>query len=138
MGGLDFGKMLPRPFLEDNLIEDDKEGDILILDPEKLGKRLPDINFDKMRGREELNPIKEVDEELILEPVLDLVRKRQPFFANFDKYTGREEKKTLDDDEYYLPQDPNSDPIPNDPSRPRPIVHSFGFGGERFLDEKLN
>jgi hypothetical protein len=56
--------------------EDDLEGDVLILDPEKLGKRLPDVNFDKMRGREDLNVIKEVDEELILEPLLDLVRKK--------------------------------------------------------------
>jgi hypothetical protein len=57
-------------------LEEDIEGDVLILDPEKLGKRLPNVIFDKMRGREELNPIKEVDEEMILEPVLDLVRNR--------------------------------------------------------------
>jgi hypothetical protein len=29
------------------------EGDVLILDPSKPGKRLPDINFDKQKGREE-------------------------------------------------------------------------------------
>jgi hypothetical protein len=46
------------------------------LDPEKLGKRLPDIKFDKMRGRDDLEIVKEVDEELILEPLLDLVKKK--------------------------------------------------------------
>lgn len=77
MGGLDFDKMMPRPFLDDHTpLEEDVEGDVLILDPAKLGKRLPNVIFDKMRGREELNPIKEVDEEMIIEPVLDLVRNR--------------------------------------------------------------
>ena len=75
-GGLDFDKMMPRPFLVEDVIDQELEGDILILDPDKLGKRLPDINFDKMRGREDLNVIKEVDEELILEPLFDLVKKK--------------------------------------------------------------
>ncbi len=69
---------------------------------------------------------------MILEPLLDLVRKKQPFFADFAKQLGREEKKTLDDDEYYIPIDPNSEPVPNDPGKPREIVYSFGHGPERF------
>ena len=28
--------------------------------------------------------------------------------------------------------------IPNDPSLPKPIVHSFGHGQDRFQDDKLN
>ena len=32
---------------------DEQEGDVLILDPEKLKKRLPDIKFEKQVGREE-------------------------------------------------------------------------------------
>jgi hypothetical protein len=31
-----------------------------------------------------------------------------------------------------MPQNLDSDPIPNDPSRPRPVVHSFGLGADRF------
>jgi hypothetical protein len=38
--------MLPR-FPEDFHIEDDVEGDVLILDPAKLGKHLPTIDFSK-------------------------------------------------------------------------------------------
>lgn len=130
---------MPRPFLQEDVVEEELEGDILILDPEKLGKRLPDIKFDKMRGRDDLEIVKEVDEELILEPLLDLVKKKQPFFANFDKQTGREERKCLDDDEYYMPGGNEDQPaIPNDPSLPKPIVHSFGHGQDRFQDDKLN
>lgn len=85
-----------------------------------------------MRGREELNPIKEVDEEMILEPVLDLVRNRQPFFAVFDKQLGRKETKEPDQDEFQIPVDPKSDPYPYEPRRPKPIVHDFSWGGDRF------
>lgn len=34
----------------------------------KLGKRLPNIKFEKMLGREDLEPIEEEKEELILDP----------------------------------------------------------------------
>jgi len=57
--------------------DEDLEGDVLILDPEKLGKRLPNLKFEKMLGRSDLNPIKEDDqEELILEPLIDLIKKK--------------------------------------------------------------
>lgn len=137
-GVLDFEKMMPRPFLDDRPegLDDDLEGDVLILDPEKLGKRLPDIKFDKMRGREELKPISE-EEELILEPLFDLVRKKTVNVIGFDKQLGRPENRHIDDDEIYAPLDVNDDPIPYDPSVPRPIVHSFGHGGDRFVDEAL-
>jgi hypothetical protein len=51
-GVIDFDKMNTRPFMDETKKPDlDTDGDVLILDPEKLGKRLPDINFDKMLGR---------------------------------------------------------------------------------------
>jgi hypothetical protein len=48
----------------------------LILDPAKLGKRLPQIDFKKMIGREDLQKIDEEKEELILEPDIDAIKKR--------------------------------------------------------------
>jgi len=46
--------------------DDDLEGDVLILDPEKLGKRIPTVLFDKQLGRDTgLDTIIEED-ELIL------------------------------------------------------------------------
>lgn len=67
------------------------EGDILILDPEKLGKRLPQIDFKKMIGRDDLYKIDEEAEELILAPDIDLIKKRIPIFVDMAKDRGREE-----------------------------------------------
>ena len=39
---------------------------------------------------------------MILEPNIDVIRKRKVNFVDFDKQIGREEKKHLDDDEYYV------------------------------------
>lgn len=114
----------------------DKEGDVLILDPEKLGKRLPDINFDKMLGRPEPYPIRDendIGEELILEVNLDAVRKKVPNAPDFSKYTGREEAKRLDDDEVYV-VNLDDDPIPNDPGQPRVKAYDFGMAKDRFKD----
>jgi hypothetical protein len=61
-----FDKMQER-FQAVKNYDDDLEGDVLILDPEKLGKRLPGVQFDKMLGRNELAPVNEED-ELILDP----------------------------------------------------------------------
>ena len=72
-----------------------------------------------MLGRQDLEPIQEEKEELILEPRIEAIRTKVPFFADFSKQLGREEQKHLDDDEHYLPPDLSTEPIPNDPSRPR-------------------
>ena len=52
--------------------EDDQEGDVLVLDPEKLQKHLPDIKFEKQLGRQETRDVDEQDEQegdvLVLEP----------------------------------------------------------------------
>ena len=135
VGGTDFDKMLPR--FTDDLLDDtaDREGDVLILDPHKLGKHLPEINFDKQLGRP-LAPIQEEDdyrEELVLNPTDDLIKKRLVNFVDFSKQTGREEKKVdLDDDEYYIRPADDGPAVPYDPSQPREIAHDFGKGSERF------
>lgn len=48
---------------------DDKEGDMLDLDPQKLQKRMPDINFDKQLGREDPPNIE--DDEVYVNDLLD-------------------------------------------------------------------
>ena len=76
---------------------DDREGDVLDLEPVKPGKRLAEINFEKQVGRQE--PI------------------------------------DLDEDEVFV-RDLPQDPIPKDPSQPKPIAHDFGRGPDRFNHEK--
>jgi hypothetical protein len=44
---IDFNKMQARDYPSKDLMEDDMEGDVLILNPEKFGKHLPDIKFEK-------------------------------------------------------------------------------------------
>ena len=44
---IDFSKQVGREELREIDEMDEIEGDILILDPEKLKKRLPDIKFEK-------------------------------------------------------------------------------------------
>lgn len=50
---VEFSKQVGRD--ESNELDDmdELEGDILILDPDKLKKRLPNINFERQLGREE-------------------------------------------------------------------------------------
>lgn len=112
----------PSEYLKEDI---DQEGDVLILDPEKLGKRLPNIQFEKMLGRPEPKGPSETEDELILDVNIDAIRPRIPGAPDFDKYTGREEKKTLDDDDVFIVNLDN-DPIPNDPSLPKVVAHNFG------------
>ena len=86
---VDFERQTGR--LDEKMDDDmeDQEGDVLILDPEKLKKRLPDIKFEKYAGR----PEKIIDEEDDLEgDVLDLEPARpgkKLAEINFDKMVGR-------------------------------------------------
>ena len=71
---IDFDKQVGRDDRDREVDDlDDQEGDVLILDPEKLKKRLPDIKFEKQLGRPE-TIIDEQDE--IEGDVLDLEPKR--------------------------------------------------------------
>jgi len=57
----------------------DIDGDVLILEPQKPGKRLPNFKFDKYTGREEEKVMTEDinnQEQLLTEPNVDFVRKR--------------------------------------------------------------
>jgi len=80
-----------RQDFDDDRLELEQEGDILILDPAKLGKRLPQIDFKKMIGREELQKIDEEKEELILEPDINVIKTRKPMYVDMAKAHGREE-----------------------------------------------
>eukprot|EP00352_Strombidinopsis_acuminata_P007949 CAMPEP_0176351998 /NCGR_PEP_ID=MMETSP0126-20121128/10672_1 /TAXON_ID=141414 ORGANISM="Strombidinopsis acuminatum, Strain SPMC142" /NCGR_SAMPLE_ID=MMETSP0126 /ASSEMBLY_ACC=CAM_ASM_000229 /LENGTH=96 /DNA_ID=CAMNT_0017702843 /DNA_START=1447 /DNA_END=1736 /DNA_ORIENTATION=- len=62
-------------------LDADIEGDVLVLDPDKLGKRLQgNVDFDKMQGRNDNENMHSNDlgaeDEMILEPNIDAVRKR--------------------------------------------------------------
>jgi hypothetical protein len=80
---VDFSKAQPRfPEVDlDELVDMDKEGDVLILDPEKPQKRLPQVNFDKQIGRTDnekyVDADNELEEVIITDPInLDMVKKR--------------------------------------------------------------
>ena len=50
---------------------------MLILDPDKLKKRLPNLKFDNQLGRPEPTKIDaDYDEQLILEPDINVIKKR--------------------------------------------------------------
>ena len=134
-----FENQTGRSDFEDDRLEVEQEGDVLILDPTKLGKRLPQIDFNKMLGRADpLQKIDEEQEELILEPDIDVIKKRQPMFVDMAKDRGREEAKVnLDDDEYYLPGAVDDEAAPFNPRKPRPIAYDFGKGGERFPEQNI-
>ena len=52
--------------------------------------------------------------------------------VDFDKQIGREEKKHIDDDEYYVNNLDFQNPRPYDPSEKRVIGHDFGKKEDRF------
>lgn len=81
-----FDKMLGRD-QEKVDSDDDMEGDVLILNPAKIGKHLPSIEFNKQIGRPE--PKIDEKEELILEPNIDTIRPKVPSAPDFSKQTGR-------------------------------------------------
>ena len=124
---------------KDEIDDDDLEGDVLILDPEKLQKRLPNLKFENYLGRPEPTKIDdEYDEQLILEPDINVIKKRAPTAPNFDKQIGREEPKNLDDEELFV-RDFDDDPIPKNPMDPKVVGYNFGLGPQRFNleEEKL-
>ncbi len=90
---------------------------MLILNPSKIGKHLPVIEFGKQIGRPEPK-INDLHEELILEPNIDTIRPKIPSAPDFSKQIGRIEPYKLDDEEIFIVDVPEN-PIPNDPSQPR-------------------
>lgn len=105
----DFGKIVSRdPTFMGTIEEDDKEGDVLILEPYVKSKVPMLVNMDKTTGREELK-IDDYDDktELILEPNVDYLKKRVPMLVNMDKNLGRPEADTEDIDKNELILEPN-------------------------------
>ena len=109
---------------QDFLDDQDLEGDVLLLDPDKPGKRVVgNIGFERQIGRGDDRPdLADADNhaELVIEPNIDVIRKRVPFLANFEKQKGREETKHVDDDDVYVDNNEYADPYPNDPSQYKP------------------
>lgn len=131
---VDFSKAQGRG--KDEMQEDlernmDKEGDVLILDPEKPKKRLPDIIFDRYTGRttndEGLQDEFLQKEELIIEPNIDYIKKKKQFLVtDFSKQIGREdlEKKDILAEEYYINVGDEEEKL--DKPKKRVIVYDFG------------
>lgn len=105
-----------------DLSDDDREveGDVLVLDP-RQEKHVPGFDFGKMVGRgDDYVDSDHEAEEIVIMPKPDYVKKRQGAGGAiaFDKQLGRPLDIDLDEDEPMIAVG-ISDPIPNDPSRPR-------------------
>lgn len=106
-----------------------------MLDPQKLGKHLPEIDFKKMLGRPGDLEVVDEREELILEPNIEAIKSRVTGGVDFNKMLGRPEEKRLGDDDIMINGELLKDPIPNDPSRPNPThIPDFSKQADRFPD----
>lgn len=107
----------------------DKEGDVLILSPKRPEKRMPDIKFDKQIGRRdnELHDIElDIGDELIIEPNIDVIRKRKPYLVtDFNKQTGRNDTVDITADEYYIKVGTEEEKLEN-PARKSVVTYDFG------------
>lgn len=74
-------------------------------------------------------------QELLIEPNPDVIKKRMVNFVVMDKQVGREEKKHLDDDEYYVNNEEYKEIL--DPSQKRIIAYDFGKQEDRFKVDRL-
>lgn len=74
----DFGKREGRYKFESEEFEFEKEGDVLLIDPDKPKPHLPGVDFEKMKGR--FDDLKlddqELNDHLVLNPDKDAVKKR--------------------------------------------------------------
>lgn len=102
-----------------------------MLNPDKIGRHVAEINFEKQVGRIEPR-VDEDREELIIEPNHDVIKPKVPGAPDFSKQVGRQERVDLNDDEVYIVDLPEN-PIPFDPSQPRVRgVPDFAKQPERF------
>jgi hypothetical protein len=104
----DFAKGTSRDpdYLQD-LQDEDQEGDVLVLDPHKPQKVLMMVNMEKTTGRDETQDESEYKSELILQPNIDIIKKRVPVLVNMQKEVGRLEKIEEEDERLLL--SPNFD-----------------------------
>lgn len=77
LGGIRYDRGADR-FSPDKGVDDDIQGDILVLDPRQFGQHVPGVDFTKQQGRPNLEMIPEegYGEELLLEPETDYLRKK--------------------------------------------------------------
>jgi hypothetical protein len=66
----------------------------------------------------------------LIDPNIDITRKKVPFLADFSKIQGREEKKHMDDEEVYVRNFEFEEM--KDPGERKVIVHDFGKVEDRF------
>ena len=97
---------------------------------------MPDINFDKQLGRHDnehdldLN----IGEELIIEPNIDVIRKRKPYFVtDFNKQTGRNDNIDITADEYFINVGTEEEKLDN-PGRKSVVAYDFGKPKKRDED----
>lgn len=102
----DFGKATSRdPTYSEDIQDEDKEGDILILNPEKKYKVPMLVNMDKSTGRETEENEGEYETELLLNPKFEVIQKKVPMFVNMGKNLGRLEK--IEEEDEHLILEPN-------------------------------
>lgn len=135
MRDIDFDKMQSRAdWADDDKDDKDLEGDVLILDPTQPPDHVPGPDFAKQFGRgEDFVDSDGEKDEIIIDPKLDLIRKREGLGGAIPlaKQVGRPVEIDLEDDaEYVVSNDTAA--IPNDPSKPRVIVPTFDKQGARF------
>jgi hypothetical protein len=102
----DFGKVTSRdPTYSEDIQDDDKEGDILILNPEKKYKVPMLVNMEKSTGRDTIENEDEYETELLLDPKFEVLQKKVPMFVNMGKNLGRLEK--IEEEDEHLILEPN-------------------------------
>lgn len=108
---------------------------MLVLSPRRPEKKLPDIVFDKQTGRPEPRTSEDVQDELIIEPNIDAVRKKQAYLVtDFGKQLARDTqdaKDLLQQDEYYIAVGTEEEKLDR-PDRRVPPAVDFGKGPDRF------
>ena len=138
-----FDKMQSREqFYDEDLLDDqDREGDVLILDPRRPWEiekdKLKGIDMAKLAGRgDDFTEFEEVKDEIVLFPNKDYVKKKQGIGGAIplDKQVGRPLPDSIDDDELFVVFDPTP-AVLNDPMKPRVRGVSIEKQQERFKYE---
>ena len=158
----DFGKREPRIKYEDNNFLEDYEntGDVLLINPDKIKKRIPGFEYSKMKDRFDFDlTVDDTDhyQELNLEPSDKLIKKRVITLVNIDKDKGRAEDKIGKFLQFIIFYNKNyigdhddmntgiidnnfwnyQDIMPHNPKEPKVISHNFGIAEERFRKKGL-
>ena len=107
----EFGKATSRDpeYLQD-LQDEDREGDVLVLNPHKPPKVPVLVNMDKSTGRDEAQDETEYKSELIIQPNYEAIKKRVSVLVNMDKALGRFDRlERIEEEEEKLILSPNYD-----------------------------